>query len=71
MLKLSVNTFTNPHEERVVQALVGGMPITREFPAGSMRPMDAARAEFDRHYGAAELWTWDAETGETLIERKL
>lgn len=70
MIRVSVNTFTNPNGDPVRQAFVGGMPITREFPVDDPRPVDAARRAFDEHYGKAVLLTWNAEECEREIDRK-
>lgn len=67
-MKISVNSFVNPHGQEVSQVFVGSLPITTEMEHS--RALAYAYEEFDRLYSDSVLVEWDDQNGEREITRK-
>lgn len=67
MQAFSVNSFTNPNDQRVHQVFLGGMPITRELE-DLERAISAGFDAYNQAPGHATLSTWDGDTGADAVE---
>ena len=63
-----LSSFTNPHEQRVHQVMLDGMPITREFHGfeGLVTCEQVAYAEYAK-LTTATLTRWDGDSREEII----